>query len=173
MVKKISIFIFGLFLLVVMSSFVHAAAIDLVWDPPEDGGEVEGYIVYASTTKGDYSDPAAVEIVQETYATVSWLDTSQSYYFIVKAYNCAGIGEASNEVYVEANSDTFYDDGSGDYFDNVEKSMSGGCFVTNMDHVSSPESWNRSVVQSIGILVLIVMAVCLFPLNRRKTVKGW
>lgn len=179
MVKKIFIFISGFSLLVAMSSFVHAVAVDLAWDPPEDGGEPRGYIIYGSTTKGDYSNPVTVEIVQETYATVSGLNSTQSYYFIVKAYNCAGIGGASNEVYIEANSTSFYDDdednetqdsGDANNQDSGDANIkgSGGCFVTNMDHASSPESWNRCVVQRIGVYLLLVMAACLFRLKLRK-----
>jgi len=132
MIKKLFALASSLSLLLITASYIHGAAVDLAWDPPEDGGECIGYIVYGSTTSGDYSDPIAVEIVEETYATVSALDNTQTYYFVVKAYNCAGIGEPSNEICVAANSDDFYDDGSGDVTSDESKGSGGGgggCFI--------------------------------------------
>lgn len=159
MIKSIFVFVSGLFLFFIMSSFVYAAAVDLAWDAPVDGGEPIGYIVYVSTTEGDYSNPVAVEIVEETYATVSRLDRKQSYYFIVKAYNCAGIGEASNEIYIMAGSDAFYDDGSDGYFNDVEKNLSGGCFVETAGLGLSNEIQGISVVQWIVIALAGVMLI--------------
>jgi len=141
-IKKLLVFVSILSLLLISASYIYAAAVDLAWDAPQDGGEVVGYIVYGSTTKGDYSDPAAVEIVEETYAIVSGLDETQTYYFIVKAYNCAGIGDASNEIELAANSDAFYDDGTSNDSSNSSKSGGGGggCFIATAAYGSASES---------------------------------
>ena len=135
-------FVSGFFFLIMTTSYIHAASVDLAWDALEDGGAAVGYIVYGSTTSKDYSDPVAVEIVEENYAIVSGLDKTQTYYFIVKAYNCAGIGDASNEVEVAANSDDFYDDASTDdsSTDSESGGGGGGCFIATAAYGSPFES---------------------------------
>lgn len=132
MVKKVVLFVSGLFFLFLTASYTQAASVDLAWDPPVDGGEVEGYVIFGSTISGEYSDPVVMEIVGDIYpyATISGLDESITYYFIVKAYNYAGIGKASNEVCVEPYSDAFYDDESN------ESKGSGGCFITTVGYGS-------------------------------------
>ena len=57
-----------------------------------------GYMVYWSTTSGSYSDAYSKTVVGDNSATVTNLDQTGTYYFIVKAYNAAGVGPASNEV---------------------------------------------------------------------------
>jgi hypothetical protein len=125
--------------LLIPVSYAHAASADLAWDPPMDGGSVVGYIVFWSITSGSYDDVDSVEVVGETSATVTELDESKDHYFIVRAYNSAGIGPASNEVVMEANSDSFQDDvtsdGTSDGTSNETSSNStiggggGGCFI--------------------------------------------
>jgi len=143
MIRKFLVFFAGLSLPLLAAASVYAAAVDLAWDPPVpgDGGEVIGYIVYGSTTEGDYSDPVAVEIVEETFATVSGLDETRTYYFVVKAYNCAGIGDPSNEIELAANSDSFYDDGTSDDTSNSSKGGGGGggCFIATAAYGSAYE----------------------------------
>jgi len=121
--------------LLIPVSCAHAPSADLAWDPPMDGGSVVGYIVYWSITSGSYDDVDSMEVVGETSATVTELDEFMDQYFIVRAYNDAGIGPASNEVVMEANSDSFYDDATSNGTSNETSSNStiggggGGCFI--------------------------------------------
>jgi len=41
MIKKIFVVVSGLFLLFITASYIHAAAVDLTWDAPEDGGRLK------------------------------------------------------------------------------------------------------------------------------------
>jgi hypothetical protein len=77
---------------------VQAAGVDLSWDAPKDGGPVEGYRIYWKTAGGSYNSTNSMAVVGKTSETVSSLDESKAYNFIVKAYNSAGSGSASNEV---------------------------------------------------------------------------
>ena len=79
-------------------SYARGASVNLTWDAPDNEDEVTGYKIYWSTTSGSYSDLDSIDIVGETRATISGIDDSKKYYFIVRAYNDAGIGPASNEV---------------------------------------------------------------------------
>jgi len=81
-----------------ITPFVYAAGVDLAWDAPKDGGPVEGYHIYWKVVDGSYSDANSINVGGKTSETVSELDESKSYKFIVKAYNSAGVGPASNEV---------------------------------------------------------------------------
>ena len=108
--KKYFMLALGMSCLFIYTSYLHAAEVDLAWDAPLDGGAVGGYIVYWSTTSGSSSHVDSVEVVGETSATVTGMDETEDHYFIVKAYNSAGVGSASNEVFMEANSDFFHDD---------------------------------------------------------------
>jgi hypothetical protein len=133
--KLVSVLIF----LMWSASSLHAASVELAWDAPVDGGNVAGYIVYWSTVSGSYNDSDSVIVVGETNATISGLDESNTYYFAVKAYNCTGAGNASNEVTVEAYSDAFQDDSStdsstdsssnGNSSSNSRNTGGGGCFI--------------------------------------------
>jgi hypothetical protein len=79
-------------------SFAHAAGVDMAWDAPKSGGPVEGYYIYWKVADGSYSDANKMTVNGKTSETVSSLDESKTYKFIVKAYNSAGVGPASNEV---------------------------------------------------------------------------
>jgi hypothetical protein len=81
-----------------VASSVYAAGVDLAWDAPKDGGPVEGYHIYWKVVDGSYSDNNSMTVAGKTSETVSALDESKSYKFIVKAYNSAGLSPASNEV---------------------------------------------------------------------------
>ena len=78
--------------------FIHAAGVDLAWDAPNEGGAVAGYKIYWKTIGGSYSDANSMSVIGKTKSTVSGLDENNQYYFIVKAYNDAGLSPASNEV---------------------------------------------------------------------------
>lgn len=78
-------------------TFIHAAGVDLAWDAPTAGGAVAGYKVYWKASGGGYSDANSMSVAG-TSCTVSGLDETRQYYFIVKAYNDAGMSPASNEV---------------------------------------------------------------------------
>jgi hypothetical protein len=140
MIKKTFIFVSCLFFLIITASYNYAASVELAWDPPADGGDVVGYLVYGSTVSNNYNNPVVAKTVEEPNITISGLDETQTYYFIVKAYNCAGIGEPSNEVKVPANSDAFHDDSSGSSLNNSEGGGGGGCFIATAVYGSKFES---------------------------------
>jgi len=87
-----------IFMVFAMVPSIHAAGVDLAWDAPTSGGAVAGYKVYWKVAGGGYSDSNSMSLVGKTSCTVSGLDETKQYYFIVKAYNDAGVGPASNEV---------------------------------------------------------------------------
>jgi hypothetical protein len=97
MIKRISYLLSGIILSFLFASYTFAEDVSLSWDPPSSGGAVEGYTVYWSTTSGTYNDIDSTD-VSGTSATLSGFDTTTEYFFIVKAYNMAGEGPASNEV---------------------------------------------------------------------------
>lgn len=78
--------------------FIYAAGADLAWDAPIKGGAVTGYKVYWKTAGGNYSDANSITVVGKMNCTVSQLDETKQYYFIVRAYNDSGMSAASNEV---------------------------------------------------------------------------
>jgi hypothetical protein len=98
MVKKIFGLIPGILLLFLSASNIYAADVSLTWDPPTSGGAVSGYKVYWNTTSGSYNDAYSTTVVGDNSATITNLNQTGTYYFIVKAYNAAGVGPASNEV---------------------------------------------------------------------------
>jgi hypothetical protein len=98
MVRKICLSSFVIFFLFLFSTYTHAAEVDLTWAPPTSGGPADGYIVYWSTTTGIYSDVYSMNVVGDISTTISGLDSAMTYYFIVRAYNTAGVGPGSNEV---------------------------------------------------------------------------
>ena len=99
MIKKILTSGMGFLFFLLTATFIHAEGVDLAWDPPVEGGPVEGYYLYWKASGGSYSDANRMD-VSGTSATVSGLDGSTEYNFIVKAYNGGGanIGPASNEI---------------------------------------------------------------------------
>lgn len=78
--------------------FIYAAGVDLSWDAPASGGAVSGYTVYWKVKGGSYNDTNSMSVTGGTKCTVSGLDETEQYYFVVKAYNDAGLSPASNEV---------------------------------------------------------------------------
>lgn len=140
MIRKVFVFVLGLFLLSVTASYTRAASVDMGWDAPIDGGEVVGYLVYWSITSGSYDDVDSIEIVGKTSATVTELDESRTHYFIVRAYNSAGIGPASNEITIETYSDSFYDDSPSDSESSDGDGGGGGCFIATAAYGSPFEA---------------------------------
>jgi fibronectin type 3 domain-containing protein len=67
----------------------------LTWDPVTDLS-VKGYKVYAGTNSGAYGAPVDVENVT-TFQIIN-LQSGNTYYFAVTAYNSAGESGYSNEV---------------------------------------------------------------------------
>ena len=84
-------------------SSLHAASVNLAWTAPSTGGPVEGYVLYGKIAGGDYSNPDIWEVVGGTSVTIDGFDLTEDIicYFIVKAYNSAGFGPASNELPVD------------------------------------------------------------------------
>lgn len=82
-----------------INSYAHAADVTISWPPPESGGEVGGYMVYWRTANGSYSDFNGLNAESKTSVTLSFPDDGGDYYFIVRAYNAAGMGPVSNEVF--------------------------------------------------------------------------
>jgi hypothetical protein len=97
LIKKFLFIISGLVLSFLVSSYSFAEDVSLSWDAPTSGGVVEGYTVYWSITSDTYNDIDNMDVAG-TSTTVTGLDATSEYYFIVKAYNAAGEGPASNEV---------------------------------------------------------------------------
>jgi hypothetical protein len=98
---KIKIFftVIVMFLFFAGATGVYAASVNLSWDAPGEGGTVEGYKIYWSTTKGSYNETSIVTVTGgKTSGTVTGLSDVKTYYFVVKAYNAAGSSPASNEI---------------------------------------------------------------------------
>ena len=88
----------AVFLFFAAVTFLHGADVDLAWDSPSEGGAVEGYKIYWKEAGGSYNDTDSMRVNGATSGTVSGLDESNTYYFIVEAYNAAGFSPPSNEV---------------------------------------------------------------------------
>jgi hypothetical protein len=82
-----------------LGSSVSATAVQtlsLAWDPSADHS-VSGYVVRYGSTSGAYS--VALNVHTNTTATVTGLIEGVTYYFVVTAYNAAGLqSDPSNEV---------------------------------------------------------------------------
>ena len=74
----------------------HAAQVTLAWTPPD--AEFGGFILAYGTTSEDYSE--LLDIGNQTTYTLMGLDSGQTYFFAVKAYDLAQEEESvySNEV---------------------------------------------------------------------------
>lgn len=70
----------------------------LAWDPPTEGGPVEGYTLLCGTTSRVYTIEQEVGNTLSCPVSSLTLDQGTIYYVVVKAYNDAGAGPASNEV---------------------------------------------------------------------------
>ena len=89
-----------LFVLALLAPFlslsVHAAQVQLAWDP-SPGPDVMGYKVYYGTATRSYS--YAVDVGPSTACVVAGLQDGMPYYFAAKAYNTSMFeGGFSNEV---------------------------------------------------------------------------
>jgi fibronectin type 3 domain-containing protein len=74
---------------------------NLVWDPVIEE-EIAGYKVYYGTASRTYGAP--VDVGNQTSYSLAGFETGQSYYFVVKAYNTAGIESDYSEELVWTNS---------------------------------------------------------------------
>jgi Bacterial Ig domain/Fibronectin type III domain len=73
----------------------HAAQVSLLWDSSDSS--VAGYKLYYGTQTGNYTD--SVSITTGTATTVQGLSKGVTYYFVVKAFNQAGVESLpSNEA---------------------------------------------------------------------------
>jgi len=142
MSKKILLLVVIAFVLIFFSEISSfAATVNLSWDVPEDGGPVIGYVVFWSTTSGNYSDDNSATVIGPTSYSVDALDESQEYYFIVKAYNSAGMGPASNEV-------------SWPYSGNTTNSGGSGCFIATAAY-GSPSEYHVKILREFRDTYLI------------------
>jgi hypothetical protein len=98
MINKIIFLSIWILFLFTDASPLLAAEVNLSWDAPTQGGPVLGYMVFSSTISEDYSNAISLDAYEKTSVTVSGLKGNTKYYFIVKAYNAAGMGPSSNEV---------------------------------------------------------------------------
>ena len=91
----------------------HAAEVSLQWDANTEA-DLAGYKVYSGTTSGEYGMPAIVPLASLTTPsapgyTVTALDPSKRWYFVVTAYDTEGLeSDYSNEVSTGTN---YYEDG--------------------------------------------------------------
>jgi Fibronectin type III domain/FG-GAP-like repeat len=85
-------FLYGEFL----SSAQGSSSVTLAWNPSPSSG-VAGYYLYYGTSSGSY--PQFINIGNTTSGTVSNLAAGQTYFFVVTAYNTAGLQSVpSNQV---------------------------------------------------------------------------
>src|SRR3569623_2122468 len=83
-------------LLLLLAAHLHAATVDLAWDPDTDSS-IAGYKVYYGTTSGDYL--GVIDSGNASTAKVTNLLGGVTYYFAVSSYNAAGEeSPRSNEI---------------------------------------------------------------------------
>ena len=75
-------------LFVLVGQNVQAATLSLAWDPPETGSPA-GYILGYGTQSGVYT--SIVNVGPSTSITVNGLSEGQTYFFVVVAYDAAGV----------------------------------------------------------------------------------
>jgi hypothetical protein len=101
-----------LILLVAFPAVGYSMTVTLAWDPPATG-TVDGYNLYykAGDSGASYDGTEAsegdspIDVGKVTSFTVSGLDSTLTYYFVVTAYNTSGESEPSNEASTEASTD--------------------------------------------------------------------
>ncbi len=91
-------------LLLGLVSAAHAANVTLAWDA-ESG--VAGYRLHYGTSSGSYTQSS--DVGTNTTATVSNLTAGQTYYFVVTAYNSAGLeSQPSDQVSFNSSQSTLF-----------------------------------------------------------------
>jgi len=81
-------------LIVLGTGTAAAATVTLAWDASPD--PVAGYIVYWGTQSGQYTQ--SINVGNTANATITTSTPNRVYYFVVKAYNSSGLGDASGEI---------------------------------------------------------------------------
>src|SRR5947207_1228103 len=96
MVEKLRAFPAGIIcaLVLLLPGVAHAATVTLAWDANAE--PVTGYIVYWGTQPGQYTQSR--DVGKTTTATITPTTVNATYYFVVKAYNSAGMSVASGQV---------------------------------------------------------------------------
>jgi len=103
--KKLMCLLVGLIGIFFISTPAFAADIyydtgKLTWEAPVSGGEVVGYYVNYGTVPGVYTYKQDVgKVLTINVKTLPNLTVGLTWYFTVSAYNTAGEGAKSNEVY--------------------------------------------------------------------------
>src|SRR4029450_13720551 len=80
----------------IWSNIANAASLTLGWDANRES-DLAGYVLYWGTQSGTYN--SSQDVGRATQQQVNGLTDGTKYYFIVKAYNTAGMfSDASAEV---------------------------------------------------------------------------
>jgi len=157
-----------LFVLVAFPAASGAMTVTLEWDPSPSQG-VTGYKLYYNDGNsgppydgtGAYEGDSPIDVHARTGYTVSGLDGTRSYYFVVTAYNAVAESGPSNEVSTAGDSGGGSSGGSGPVQAASSQGGGGGggagCFVgTAAD--GSPK----------GLLACLILPVLLFVLSLRE-----
>jgi len=87
---------YGLLFLTLTSS-AFAGPVTLAWDPPVSAPNLEGYMLYYGSVRGNYS--VGLDVGNLTTAAISGLQEGSTYYFVATAYDTYGSESSpSNEV---------------------------------------------------------------------------
>ena len=79
--------------LCIWSNTAHAASLTLAWDANRES-DLGGYVLYWGTQSGTYS--GSINVGNNTQHQVNGLADNTRYYFVVKAYNTAGMFSSSS-----------------------------------------------------------------------------
>jgi hypothetical protein len=132
-----------LFVLVGFPASTWAMGVTLAWDP-SPSSDVSGYRLYYKIGYSGapydgtdaYEGDSPIDVGDMTTCTVSGLDSTQTYYFVVTAYNAEAESGPSNEVSTADDSGGGSGGGSGSGSGLVQGASSqggggggGGCFI--------------------------------------------
>ena len=94
--RKIKLVLFVEFCVSFHLGAFGSQSVSLAWDGSPDTNVI-GYILYSGNASGDYG--SRLDVGTNIVTTVSGLIEGNTYYFVITAYNAAGIeSEQSNEV---------------------------------------------------------------------------
>ena len=95
-IRKIKLVLFVEFFVSFHLGAFGSQSVSLAWDGSPDTNVI-GYILYSGNASGDYG--SRLDVGTNIVTTVSGLIEGNTYYFVITAYNAAGIeSEQSNEV---------------------------------------------------------------------------